>query len=69
MQYSKASFLFMTTHVQERKIRSVGVDHISKTRADAKKQCYFRNQQPQIYFKTSPISEAPNCVLTSVMPE
>ena len=62
----KASFFFMT-HTQQIKIRTVGADHVSKTRTDAKKLMLFSKSAPQIYPKTVPFSEAPNCVLTSVI--
>ena len=41
--------------------------NISKTRADAKKPMVFSKSAPQIYPKTSLISEATNCMLTSVI--
>ena len=53
------------THAHQIKIRIVGVDHISKTRDDAKKTMSFFKLPPHILTKTALISEAPNCVLTS----
>ena len=55
------------THAQQIKIRIVGLDHISKTSADAKKRCHFSKLALKILPKTGLISEAPNCALTSVI--
>ena len=54
-------------HAQQIKIRIGGVDHISKTRADAKKPMLFSESAPLKCPKTGLISEAPNCMLTSVI--
>ena len=48
------------THAQQIKIRLLGVDHVSKSRADAKKMMSFLNSAPQLYPKRDQISEAPN---------
>ena len=45
---TNTSFLFMN-NAQQIKIRIVGVDHNSKTRADAKKPMLFSKPGPQIY--------------------